>query len=770
MNRFFSAITLGTVLCSGLFAASKPTICGTTRGRLPEELALHSHALRLHKRAQLRGAPAVPLPADADAGHIAVLHDSGDLVIRQKPFNLDQRTITFQPAADFRSYTYKLSGPSFDGAAAQNGVPLPNPADDGALPFKIPFEFPLFGDFYNEAYADSDGNIQFAFSTSGGDRSLGQFLSGARRIAPLMTDLDPSAGGSITVFADADHVVISWANVPEYDEYGWGRVQNFQVRLYAGGRIEFAYGGVALENAVVGIAFGGGVQGEVVDFIEDPPGAPSQAIAEVFTDSDRVDMIAVARRFYQTHDDAYDYLMVYNNMGVPALDAIAYELPVRTTGQGYGDDPLDIGDQYGSAKRLQAVINLGPISQYPTDPDAHVWGRGPTKDTPVSIMAHEAGHRFLAYVSVPDPDNQDYLPMLGFQRAHWAFTYDSEASLLEGNKIQDNGEGQSPRFITTDNVQVYSPLDQYLMGFRAPSDVPPTFVITSPSIGTSYRVPQAGVGINGGRRDITVEDVIAVAGPRIPDYTTAQRRFRFAIIMLVPAGLQPSTVELAKVDSFRQRFEQFYHRASSENGWADTTLARGVELSLAPAAGVVAGGSVTATISIQAAAGTDLIFHPSAPSRGIGVPETVIIRAGKTRAWFQVCGFSAGVYDLVVRPAADGYETAYARVQVTDSSQTLRLQILSGDRQAVVEGQALEPVVIRVTDANQLSYAGLKLVAFTGNGAVTPQCAVTDRSGTVRFHWAPAAAGEVLTVRLENGGTVEVNTGPPAGAATMGGG
>ncbi len=766
MIRLLSALALATALLPGLFAASKPTICGTGRGKSQEHLLLHNHALRLQQRLSLRGAGKLAVQAmDSDAGNIAVLQDAGDLVLRRKPFNLDQQTVTFQPAADFRSYTYTISGPSFDSAAAHNGIPLENPVDDGALPFKIPFEFPLFGDFYNEAYADSDGNIQFAFSTSGGDRSLGQLLSGARRIAPLLTDLDPTAGGSITVYADAGHVVLSWVDVPEYNEYGWGRIQNFQVRLYADGRIQFAYDGVSLENAVVGIAFGGGVQGQVVDFLEDTSGSPGQAIAEVFSDSDRVDMIAVARRFYQTHDDAYDYLMVYNNMGVTALDAVAYELPVRTTGQGYGDEPLDLGADYGSLSRLQAVINLGPISQYPTNPDGHVLARGPTKDTPVSIMAHEAGHRFLAYVSVSDPDNPDYLPMLGFQSAHWAFTYDSEASLLEGNKIQDNGEGHSPRFLTTDNVQVYSPLDQYLMGFRAPSGVPPTFVITSPSIGTGYRVPQSNVGINGGRRDITVDDVIAAAGPRIPDHTVAQRHFRFAIIMLVPVGLQPAQVEVDKVDAFRQRFEDFYHQASSQNGWADTTLRRSASLSVAPAAGVVAGGSITARVSLQSATDTDRVFHLSSPSGGIGVPDTLTIPAGETSASFELRGITAGVQDLVVQPSSEGYEASYARIQVVESSAALKVEVLSGDGQAVAEGRPLQPVVIRVTDNNSLPYAGLKLVASSGSGTVTPQCAATDQAGTVRFDWAPAQAGDVLTVKLENGETVEVKTAPEGGGS-----
>jgi hypothetical protein len=59
-------------------------------------------------------------------------------------------------------------------------------------------------------------------------------------------------------------------------------------------------------------------------------------------------------------------------------------------------------------------------------------------------------------------------------------------------------------------VEGYSPLDQYLMGFRAPNDVPPTFLVTNPSVLAGSRTPQVGVNFNGERRDVTVEEIIGV--------------------------------------------------------------------------------------------------------------------------------------------------------------------------------------------------------------------------------------------------------------------
>ena len=37
------------------------------------------------------------------------------------------------------------------------------------------------------------------------------------------------------------------------------------------------------------------------------------------------------------------------------------------------------------------------------------------KDTPLTVLGHEAGHLFLAFASIPDPVNPAARPMLGYQ-------------------------------------------------------------------------------------------------------------------------------------------------------------------------------------------------------------------------------------------------------------------------------------------------------------------------------------------------------------------
>ena len=72
------------------------------------------------------------------------------------------------------------------------------------------------------------------------------------------------------------------------------------------------------------------------------------------------------------------------------------------------------------------------------------------------------------------------------------------------------------------------------------------------------------------------------------------------------------------------------------------------------------------------------------------------------------------------------YETAFARVQVADAS-LIKLIAVSGDHQiATSAGQLPDPIVVRLTDVNNLPYPGARIAATASAGSgVTPGVAVT---------------------------------------------
>jgi len=762
-------------LVAPLSARHDVSACGTTRETPNETLFLHRQSLRARAARLLRpmAAPADATPAaNRDIGNIAVIEDTGGVVERLNQFNLDNNTLTFTPTAPKAAqYRYSVAQQGYDSGAASQGTPLAALDDDDTRLVGLPFAFPFFGVTYNQVWVNSDGNLTFTVGDfASTDRSLGRMTAGPPRISPLFEDLNPAqTAGGVRVFADSSHVVVSWVNVPEYSAYGTGALQTFQVKLYPDGTVQFSYNGINSSGAVVGIA-PGNLQGSttLVDFRTDPTGNYSAAVAERFGNTLAIDIVTVAQQFYQTHEDAYDYLAIYNNMDIPSLaGAVAYESTVRSSGTGYGYPVQDAGQQYGSASRLQSLMNMGPLSEYPTDPTALVPLRASVGDTPITILGHEAGHLFLALASVNDPNDPSSQPMLGYGGVHWSFVYDSEASLLEGERIADRGASVSPRFLTTDTVQGYSPLDQYLMGFRPPEQVPDTFLVTNyPYFISPVSHPLSGVGFDGTRRNVSINDIIQVEGRRTPDSTVAQRRFRFAFILVVAQGTQPSGADLAQIDTYRQQFEPFYDQvASSNNAVADTTLKRSMKLSLYPNAGVVAGGSGTATLTLQTPPSGDMTVQFQAPNGNAQLPASVKIPAGATSASFTVSGLKAGVEEVLATPGDPSYETAFARVQVADAS-ILKLVAVSGDHQlATSAGPLPAPIVVRLTDANNLPYPGARIVAApSAGGSVTPAAATTDVQGQASFTWSLGSAAS-NQLQLAVGGLPAVTLTIGAGSA-----
>ena len=101
------------------------------------------------------------------------------------------------------------------------------------------------------------------------------------------------------------------------------------------------------------------------------------------------------------------------------------------------------------------------LGKYPDDPQQTFLGENNT----VSVLGQEAaiaGSRSSgsATTRAASPN-----ALLGRDVAHWSFFFDSDASVMEGNDIEDLGGGS---FRTTAAVQRYSQLDQYAMGLLPP--------------------------------------------------------------------------------------------------------------------------------------------------------------------------------------------------------------------------------------------------------------------------------------------------------------
>jgi uncharacterized protein (TIGR03437 family) len=716
-------------------AKSAPQLCGTYPNNGYE-------ALDLHQRFQRRLAAAGKTPRaasqrrDADIGNIAVLESDDSISARRNPFNLDKTQLTFTP--NNGKYNYALTAGAIDQVAAGSGTPLTGLGDDDSRRVPLPFPFTFYGTEYRELWVNSDGNLTFTSGDSDtSSRSLGRLSGGPPRIAPLFTDLDPSVPrASVLVTATPEAFTVTWLAVPEYDTPT--RPLNFQVRLTPNGAITYAWDASIPAEAIVGISPGDSTARPLLaSFLAKPTGSGDNVIAERFGEAQALDLVSAARRFYETHDDAYDYLAFFNATNVSlGGNTLAFETTVRGYRRGIGDTLLDNGRAYGSPNRLQAVLNMGAIGNMPPNPNSPHPLRFGTGDTGLTVFAHEIGHLFLALSSIRDPNNPAARPMLGRQQAHWNFRFNSEASLLEGNRIRDDGPTAAPRFVTTATVEGYSPFDQYLMGLRAPDEVPTTFLVENAS--TTLTDPRVGVGFNGNRRDINVSDVIAVDGPRIPDHTLEQRRYRLAMILVVPEGQSATPQNLALLERYREELELAFPRYTSNRAAMDDSLRRNVRLSIEPASGAIAGATATIAASIAQPAAEPVVINLKTASGLVDGPAGITIPAGATTAAATYRTLAPGVETFRAEPAnAGAFMITEARLAIS-SPATLALKILSGNRQTATPGTPLpNPVVVKLTDANDLPYPNVRILA-TG-GAVSPANALTGPDGRASFTWTPTS-------------------------------
>ena len=182
--------------------------------------------------------------------------------------------------------------------------------------------------------------------------------------------------------------------------------------------------------------------------------------------------------------------------------------------QGIGLDIFDISREFGSAGRLQSFTMMDRLAKYPDDPTHAVPGREQhaQRARPGSRPSLARVRRISAITPGSDPKS-----CWAATTAHWSFFMDSDASVMEGNDIEDLGGGS---FRTIGAVRRYSRLDQYAMGLVGPADVPPFFYVQSPMNLSQPKdkesAPQVGVTFNGTRRDVLIDDVIAIHGPRVP--------------------------------------------------------------------------------------------------------------------------------------------------------------------------------------------------------------------------------------------------------------
>jgi hypothetical protein len=191
----------------------------------------------------------------------------------------------------------------------------------------------------------------------------------------------------------------------------------------------------------------------------------------------------------------------------------------------------------------------------------------------IGHLGHEVGHLWGAYATAKV--NGETISLGPWP--HWArelqtpvaypYSRPTEASTLGGGVWQDNFDGTYTQLHDGYFVPAtgYSYLDLYLMGLISAAEVPDFFILKN--------LVRLGKDANGDsifkaeRTKVTIQDVIAVEGPRSPDVDHSQRKFDTGIVVVVEHGHSPSHEILEQANGIRRQWIEYWetttgHRAS----------------------------------------------------------------------------------------------------------------------------------------------------------------------------------------------------------------
>lgn len=278
---------------------------------------------------------------------------------------------------------------------------------------------------------------------------------------------------------------------------------------------------------------------------------------------------AAAAAFYADHPDEYDMLVVWPSSSLPGG---AYYLPVANgvRGIGYGragasGELFDRSAEFGSA-RLQGIVHTSSAWPVTRATGGH--------DSLVGLLAQETGHRWAASVYYQDQDGQPRSTLIGAGGVHWSFLLDAGSSPLGGNHWVDLGDG---RYRATPGPLAYSPLDLYLMGLLSAAEVPPIRRLVE--VAGCPEAECAGWGpttteieLAASLEAISIDQIIAAEGPRIPPAGAAPVLLRQAWIHAVPEGEGPDLQALDYLEELRPIWEQAFADMTGGLGTVRTDL------------------------------------------------------------------------------------------------------------------------------------------------------------------------------------------------------
>jgi hypothetical protein len=234
-------------------------------------------------------------------------------------------------------------------------------------------------------------------------------------------------------------------------------------------------------------------------------------------------------KFYAFFPDEYDFIAVIEQ--VTSFNNRSYRR-VQNDTSGIGTALFDNSGFWGSQGRLKGIIDF---------PRSNLF------DAAATSMSHEIGHRWMSFL-----DN----PVLVSGVPHWPIS-DIAIGIMGYSGAGRQGShfpfsvipvsGDIHQMVNSSRSREFNDLELYLIGLIPDSEVPTYVVFRDQGIPVT-------AGSQGEVDTITIQEIIAVNGPRVPDSLVSQKDFGLGTIVL-SQGRMLSAGEMAFFDHMAARGE-----------------------------------------------------------------------------------------------------------------------------------------------------------------------------------------------------------------------
>lgn len=238
---------------------------------------------------------------------------------------------------------------------------------------------------------------------------------------------------------------------------------------------------------------------------------------------------------------------VWTTFGMTGNDFVTYIDPRKNDVEGIN---LPLFDDAANAP-LRAITYHNNVNEIPR---RAMVSRAPTEGFATYLFLLEFSHLWGPQAQVPAPDPGD---LIGFDY-HWSFFLQGN-SPAGGNDWTDNGDGTFTVIPHAPKDVAFTPLDLYLMGLGTKEEVPPFYVLTDAVVPATPTDPlwggafaphsfpwfdtvNAPLTVTATKRTVTIDDVIAANGARVP---AAGSKSSWTVAFVLMTGKDDTPAEIA---------------------------------------------------------------------------------------------------------------------------------------------------------------------------------------------------------------------------------